>query len=88
MTTSTRARIEHECDRVRDMLIAKNITYGDSATNPVRIFSRCSAEEQLLVRIDDKLSRIQRGYEYGDDDSILDLIGYLILLRVVRSSDE
>lgn len=66
------------------MLLAKNAAYGDSAANPVRIFSRANATEQLLVRIDDKLSRIARGHEVLGDDTILDLIGYLILLRAVQ----
>jgi len=71
------------CDEIKALLLAKNAAYGDSAMLPVRIFSRADAVEQLLVRIDDKLSRVARGHELGDD-TILDLIGYLILLRVVR----
>lgn len=70
------------CAEVQAMLLAKNAAYGDSALRPLRVFSRADAREQLLVRIDDKLSRISRGHEYGCDDSMLDLIGYLILLRV------
>jgi len=60
--------------------------YGDSAVNPVRIFSKASAEEQINVRIDDKLSRILRGEEIENvpEDTELDLIGYLILKRVLR----
>jgi len=59
--------------------------YGDSAMSPIRIFSDADATAQLLVRIDDKLSRIKnRGYGLGDDgeDTLVDLIGYLILLKV------
>jgi hypothetical protein len=48
------------------------------------VFSRADAQEQLLVRIDDKLSRIARGHEFENDDTVLDLIGYLILLRVAQ----
>jgi hypothetical protein len=67
----------------------KNEQYGDSAINPVRIFSRASAEEQLHVRIDDKLSRLARGDDRleTDDDVVDDLIGYLILLKVSRRRD-
>lgn len=86
MGTTTRERIEQVCDEVKALLVAKNAAYGDSATNPVRIFSRSSAEEALLVRIDDKLSRIARGHEAGDD-TILDLIGYLVMLRVARGCE-
>lgn len=81
---STAERIVAVCDEVKELLLAKNKAYGDSATSPLRIFSRANAEESLLVRIDDKLSRIARGHEYGNDDTVLDLIGYLVLLRATR----
>lgn len=72
------------CDEIKELLLKKNEKYGDSALNPVRVFSKASAQEQLLVRIDDKLSRIQRGAGLlaADEDVIQDLIGYLILLKI------
>lgn len=76
------AQIKRECDNLAQMLIDKNARYGDSALSPVRVFSRASAEEQILVRIDDKLSRLARGKGAEDEDVILDLLGYLILLRI------
>lgn len=81
---TTAERISMECANIEAMLLAKNKAYGNSATDPVRIFSRADAREQLLVRIDDKLSRIARGSEMGED-VINDLIGYLILLKIVGS---
>ena len=83
MPDRARALIAAECDALKAMLIAKNEAYGNSAIDPVRIFSKADAEEQLLVRIDDKLSRIMRGYAAGEDVE-QDLTGYLILLRVAR----
>lgn len=80
---STADDIRRECDGLRDMLIAKNAAYGDSALDPVRVFSRASPEEQLLVRIDDKLSRLARGAAAGED-VIADLLGYLVLLRIAQ----
>lgn len=80
-------RVRSECDAIADMLIEKNQAYGNSALDPVRVFSRASAEEQILVRIDDKLSRVARGGAAGED-VILDLIGYLILLRLTRTTPE
>lgn len=75
--------IIQECDNISNMLLAKNRQYGDSAMNPLRIFSRADAAEQLRVRIDDKLSRILRGI--GDEeDTVGDLIGYLVLYRCRR----
>lgn len=82
----TQALIRIVCDEMRDFLVEKNEQYGDSAINPVRIFSTASPEEQLHVRIDDKLSRLARGDDRleADDDVVDDLIGYLILLKVSR----
>jgi hypothetical protein len=70
------------CDEIKEMLLAKNRAYGNSALAPLRIFSRADPIEQLSVRIDDKLSRIARGSEFAGDDTELDLIGYLVLRRV------
>ena len=80
--TNTQRKITEVCEEIKEMLLEKNRCYGDSAINPVRIFSSVNTIEQLNIRIDDKLSRIQRGTEYEDDDTELDLIGYLILKRV------
>lgn len=66
------------------LLIDKNRKYGDSALNPARIFSKANAEEQLLVRIDDKLNRIKNQQNDEDEDVVQDLIGYLILLTIAR----
>lgn len=78
-------RIEAACDSIKRMLLDKNARYGNSALDPVRIFSQASPREQILVRIDDKLSRLKRGVgldEAGRNDAIRDLIGYLILLQI------
>lgn len=69
---------------IGDILISKNHAYGDSALNPIRVFSKGDRMEQLHVRIDDKISRVQRGHEYPGDDTIRDLIGYLTLLLIAR----
>lgn len=73
---------------IENMLIAKNRAYGDSALQPVRIFSKTDTIEQLYVRIDDKLSRVERGHEYPGDDTIYDLIGYLVLLIIAKEKNE
>lgn len=66
-------------------LIKKNESYGNSAFEPVRIFSKADELEGLRVRIDDKLSRIAKGNESYNEDTITDLIGYLILLKIKES---
>jgi hypothetical protein len=70
-------------DEVRNMLITKNEAYGDSALNPVRVFSKANPIEQIDVRIDDKLSRLARGDQAGED-VYLDLVGYLVIRRIAQ----
>jgi hypothetical protein len=69
-------------NEVRDMLLAKNKAYGNSASDPVRIFSKADTLEQINVRMDDKLSRLARGSAAGEDVE-LDLMGYLVLKRAI-----
>ncbi len=88
MSEKTQSSIAKVCDEVKEMLIAKNKSYGDSALNPVRIFATSDNVEQLHVRIDDKLSRISRGGSFVGDNDIDDLIGYLILLKIARELND
>ena len=82
--TKTQEEISAVCNDIKELLLYKNKQYGDSALNPSRIFSKASAVEQLLVRIDDKLNRIKKGAGLvgEDEDVIQDLIGYLVLLKI------
>ena len=80
MTTSDRIRAA--CNRLADMLVAKNEAYGDSALSPLAIFGRGKASDLIRVRIDDKLSRIKNAPEAFGEDPIRDLLGYLILLQL------
>ena len=82
MTTPNGEAIKGVIDKIEKMLLAKNEAYGNSALDPVRIFSKSDTIEQLKVRMDDKLSRISRGKEFPGEDVIDDLIGYLILFKV------
>lgn len=81
---STQDKIEMECDAIKKFLIAKNEAYGDSVITPIRIFSKSDAQEQIKVRIDDKLNRLMQGKNTfaEDEDVVKDLIGYLILLLI------
>ena len=83
MSTDTQLKIAQVCDDVKQMLLEKNAKYGDSAINPIRILSKSSATEQILVRIDDKLNRIKQGGILEDDEDVVsDLIGYFVLLKI------
>jgi hypothetical protein len=69
---------------VKAFLMKKNVAYGDSALNPIRIFSKANSVETILVRIDDKLSRLFRGCAYEGDNDEYDLFGYFCLLAIAR----
>lgn len=70
-------------DEIRDMLVSKNEKYGNSALEPIGVFSKLSPKEGLLIRIDDKLKRIKNGsLDKDDEDVVNDLIGYLVLLKI------
>ena len=72
------------CHEIAQMLIEKNISYGDSALNPIRLFSTADNTEQLKVRIDDKLNRVKNSQGFPGDNDIDDLIGYLVLYKIAK----
>jgi hypothetical protein len=80
--------IESVIDEIEEFLLEKNRKYGNSALEPVRVMSKAATDEQIRVRIDDKLSRLQSGQLDDDEDVILDLIGYFILLIVHKRIEE
>ena len=80
--------VKEVCEAIHKMLIEKNKSYGNSALDPIRCFSKLNPIETIKIRIDDKLSRLMRGSEFGSDDSVKDLIGYLVLLRIAQKQKE
>ena len=86
---NSQVQIAQVCDKVKDLLLEKNLKYGDSALSPLRVLSKSSPVEQILVRIDDKLNRIKQGSGLleTDEDVVLDLIGYFVLLKVALDRD-
>lgn len=77
---------------LKDLLIEKNVKYGNSAMNPIYVFVDPNGEVNDLtlidVRIDDKLARIRNMvrnpnlFEKDGEDTINDLIGYLIIRKI------
>ena len=63
------------------MLVHKNTVYGNSALDPSRVLSKASVRDGVLMRADDKISRIVRGEDAGEDPWT-DLRGYLILVEI------
>ena len=58
----SKKKIQEVSRKVYEMLASKNDAYGDSALNPINIFSKGNASESLCARIDDKLSRIKKSW--------------------------
>ena len=80
---SVKQEILNEVQSIAKFLVDKNRKYGNSALQPKRIFSKADPLEQINVRIDDKISRIANQQTNEDEDAEFDLIGYLILKRVL-----
>ena len=82
--TDSQEKIARKCGEITHFLLLKNKQYGDSVLAPIRVFSKANSDEQIRVRIDDKLNRLLQGDDSieKDEDVIMDLIGYLILLLV------
>ena len=79
----TQKKIESVFNNMRDLVLEKNKRYGDSALNPIKCFSKVSADESIRIRLDDKLKRIMNASEIRKND-VADIIGYLSLLCVSR----
>ena len=79
----TNKRIKLFCDDLSNFLIQKNIDYNDSLQNPLGVF-QTNKIDGVLGRIDDKLNRIKKvGINDKTEDTITDLIGYLIHLKLM-----
>jgi hypothetical protein len=89
MKMNFRNEVSAALKEIESILILKNEKYGNSALEPLGVFSQLSAKEGLLVRIDDKLKRIKNGsLEKDDEDVINDLIGYLVLLKIYTNAEK
>ena len=76
-------KVDKIIKEISNLLKSKNKAYGNSALNPSNIFSKQSAADSLCARIDDKLMRIKnKGIYDATEDTVKDLIGYLVLLLI------
>ena len=85
---STKKQIEQKCKELQDLLVDKNSKYGDSALNPLKVFSGCNASTGIKVRLDDKLKRIANaGLVEDTEDTLTDIAGYIILLMIAKDNE-
>jgi hypothetical protein len=74
-------KIKKKCDEIRDLLIEKNNSYGNSVFDSGILFD-IEPVKAIQARINDKLNRIKNKRNYDNEDTLKDLTGYLILLQV------
>jgi len=85
---STKSKIKSRCKQLEELLLSKNEKYGDAALEPLNVFSKANSVSSIKARIDDKLKRIQNsGLIDHDEDTLLDLTGYLILLMIAKENE-
>ena len=83
MHMSFSEKLDIEIETISNLLKEKNKAYGNTALNPTNIFSKLNAIEAICARIDDKLARIKnKGINDETEDTVDDLIGYLLLLKM------
>ena len=81
--TETQNKIIEITEAMRDLLLYKNEKYGDSALHPKRIFYKGNAVSSILIRLDDKLSRVmENNDQLPRVNDVADIIGYCTLLLV------
>ena len=82
-TADTQDKIIEITGAMRDLLLYKNEKYGDSALHPKRIFHKGNAVSSILIRLDDKLSRVmENNDQIPRVNDVADIIGYCILLLI------
>tara|TARA_R100000458_G_C8203835_1_gene193508 strand:- start:159 stop:434 length:276 start_codon:yes stop_codon:yes gene_type:complete len=81
--------LDEKVKEISDLLKSKNKAYGNSALEPANIFSKLNACESLSSRIDDKLMRIKnKGIYDATEDTVHDLVGYLLLLLMAIDNEK
>lgn len=85
LTSSFDLKLDLELKTIGELLKQKNKAYGNTALNPTNVFSKLNASEAICARLDDKLARIKnKGINDETEDTVSDLIGYLLLLKMSK----
>lgn len=92
--TDSQRKIMTTLASIQTTLLEKNKRYGDSALNPIKVFSGLVAaddeEAQMYRRLDDKLKRVYTAAQNGQTlakNDLFDVIGYGVLLCVKKGWD-
>ena len=85
---NTKDKIKEKCRLLEDLLVRKNDAYGDSALEPLGVFSSATASSGIKIRLDDKLKRIANaGIVEDTEDTLIDIAGYIILLIIAKENE-
>ena len=85
---NTKDKIKEKCQQLEDLLVRKNDAYGNSALEPLGVFSSANASSGIKVRLDDKLKRIANaGIVEDTEDTLTDIAGYIILLMIAKDNE-
>lgn len=84
--TDTQQKIVDTLDSMKDLLLDKNKKYGNSALEPVGVFTKHiktvpENQASICVRLDDKLGRIRNSDVLRAND-VSDIMGYCTLLLI------
>ena len=75
--------IRKKCKEISDLLVEKNIAYGNSVFDKGLLFE-VDPIYAIQARINDKLNRIKSKETYMSGNDLMDVTGYFILLQVLR----
>lgn len=75
------------CKQLSELIEVKNKAYGEAASEPPILLPELDSKSAILVRMSDKIKRIQTLLSYPEEesrdetlrDSVMDLAGYCIL---------
>ena len=76
-------KIKVKCDEIRDLLLEKNNSYGNSVFNKGVLFD-VDPMYAIQARINDKLNRMKSKNSFLSDNDLMDVTGYFILLQVLK----
>ena len=83
-----RAFIAAKCDEIKDLLLRKNESYGNSVFENDHVYSDATPGQAVRIRIDDKLQRIKNQKSFENEDTKLDVVGYMILELIISDLEK
>jgi len=78
------ARLALVFDHLAKLLEERHRHHGDAVFEPEAIFSQISPKERIYVMLDYKLTRYQQGNSELRGENLDDMLGYLLLLKILE----